>query len=64
MYYVEVKTKGVKNKQYVKSVYNDFPILGSWEEAEPFSQECALKVKKKLETELTCGKAVVSIIEK
>lgn len=29
MYYVEVETRGVKNKQYVKTVYNNYPLLGS-----------------------------------
>ncbi|WP_270271904.1 hypothetical protein [Enterococcus lactis] len=60
MYYVEVKTKGVKNKQYVKG----YPLLGSWKEAAPFSKPCAIKIKSELEKELTCGKAVVTIIEK
>ncbi|EON3044830.1 hypothetical protein ACNG35_002495 [Enterococcus hirae] len=64
MYYVEVQTRGVKNKQYVKAVYNNYPLLGSWEEAEPFSKECALKIKEILERELTCGKAVVTVLWK
>lgn len=49
MYYVEVQTRGVKNKQYVKSVINNYPLLGSWKEAEPFSKECALQIKSFLE---------------
>ncbi len=64
MYYVEVTTKGVKNKQYVKSIYKNYPVLGSWQEAEPLSKECALKIKQELDQELTCGKSVVTIIEK
>lgn len=64
MYYVEVETRGVKNKQYVKTVYNNYPLLGSWEEAAPFSKECALKIKSILEDELTCGKAVVTVLWK
>ncbi|EGP5689087.1 MULTISPECIES: hypothetical protein [Enterococcus] len=64
MYYVEVKTKGVKNKQYVKGMSNEYPLLGSWKEAAPFSKPCAIKIKNELEKELTCGKAVVEIIEK
>lgn len=64
MYYVEVTTKGVKNKQYVKALrYNEFPLLGSVKEAEPFSKECAIKIKEKLETELQCGKAIVKVVE-
>ncbi|WP_165005811.1 MULTISPECIES: hypothetical protein [unclassified Enterococcus] len=64
MYYVEISTKGVKNKQYVKGVRNDYPLFGSWQEAAPFSKACAQKIKSELEKELTCGKAVVAIIEK
>lgn len=64
MYYVEVQTRGVKNKQYVKTIHNNYPLLGSWEEAEPFSKECALKIKSILEQELTCGKAVVTVLWK
>ncbi|RBT20108.1 hypothetical protein EB00_02755, partial [Enterococcus faecium] len=41
---------------------NNYPLLGSWEEAEPFSKECALKIKSILEHELTCGKAVVTVL--
>ncbi|MBO1136471.1 hypothetical protein [Enterococcus faecalis] len=64
MYYVEVKTRGVKNKQYVKALmYDELPLLGSAKEAEPFSKECAIKVKEKLESELHCGKATVSIVK-
>lgn len=29
MYYVEVQTRGVKNKQYVKTIHNNYPLLGS-----------------------------------
>ncbi len=36
MYYVEVKTKGVKNKQYVKGMSNEYPLLGSWKEQHLF----------------------------
>lgn len=64
VYYVEVQTRGVKNKQYVKTIHNNYPLLGSWEEAEPFSKECALKIKSILEQELTCGKAVVTVLWK
>ena len=64
MYYVEVQTRGVKNKQYVKTVRHNYPLLGSWEEAELFSKECALQIKSILEQELTCGKANITIIEK
>ncbi|EMF0180484.1 MULTISPECIES: hypothetical protein [Enterococcus] len=64
MYYVEVQTREVKNKQYVKSVINNYPLLGSWKEAEPFSKECALQIKSVLEQELICGKAIVNIVEK
>ncbi|TBH14684.1 hypothetical protein [Enterococcus faecalis] len=64
MYYVEVETKGVKNKQYVKSMmYDEYPLLGSSQEAEPFSKECAESIKRKLESELHCGKASVRIVE-
>lgn len=64
MYYVEVETKGVKNKQYVKAMmYDEYPLLGSKKEAEPFSKECAERIKKKLEYELHCGKASVQIVK-
>lgn len=64
MYYVEVEARGVKNKQYVKAMmYDEYPLLGSRKEAEPFSKECAERIKKKLESELHCGKASVRIVE-
>ena len=64
MYYVEVETRGVKNKQYVKSVmYDEYPLLGSIKEAEPFSKAYAERIKKKLESELHCEKAHVQIVE-
>ncbi|BDP73248.1 hypothetical protein EfmAA96_10330 [Enterococcus faecium] len=44
--------------------YEKYPLLGSWKEAAPFSKPCAIKIKNELEKELTCGKAVVDIIEK
>jgi len=63
-FYVEVETRGVKNKQYVKSMkYDEYPLLGSVKEAEPFLKECAERIKKKLEMELQCGKASVHIVE-
>lgn len=48
----------------MKTIHNNYPLLGSWEEAEPFSKECALKIKSILEQELTCGKAVVTVLWK
>jgi|GEM_PF-1154685 len=62
MYIVEITMTGVKNKQYVKSIEGRVPVLGSLKEAEPLSYECALQVKKALESELTCGKAQTNII--
>lgn len=64
MDYVEVQTREVNNKQYVKTVYNNYPLLGSWEEAEPFSKESALKIKAILEHELTCSKSLVTVLWK
>lgn len=63
MYLVEITTAGVKNKQYVKSIETRVPLLGSLEEAEPLSQDCALVAKNVLEEELTCGKATVALRE-
>lgn len=64
MDYVEVQTREVNNKQFVKTVYNNYPLLGSWEEAELFSKESALKIKAILEHELTCIKSLVTVLWK
>lgn len=62
MYIVEITTTGVKNKQYVKSIETRVPLLGSLEEAEPLSRECAARTKDILEKELICGKATIHLV--